>query len=544
MVTATFRFYEELNDFLAPERRRREFSAACARAATTKHMIEALGVPHTEVELIFVNGESVGFAHLLQDGDRVAVYPRFEAFDITPLLRVREWPLRLTRFVADAHLGGLARLLRMAGFDTLYRNDYRDSEIADIAVREGRIVLTRDRELLKLRGITHGCYVHALKPAQQFGEILVRLDLRRSLRPFTLCMDCNAPLRDIAKAQVIERLPPSVQANYQRFTTCDLCGRVFWEGSHWQRLRGLVEVALQPGITGFPDHARQLEARLRKHVFHLAADIGERNVQRYEALRAAAAYIRGEWQALGYAVEDQTYQVGEHSCENLAIAIPGTDKADQIVLAGAHYDSVSGSPGADDNASAVAALIELARMLRGASLRRSLKLVAFVNEEPPFFYFGEMGSRVYARAARTRGDDIRLMLALEMLGCYSEAPGSQRYPPLLRHFYPDRGNFIAFVTNLRSRRQLRQAVAAFKASSPFPCESLAAPAFVPGVAWSDHLSFWRAGYPAIMVTDTAFYRYPHYHSRLDTPEKLDYARMARVVTGLAGTLRLCADAAS
>lgn len=244
MVTAIFRFYEELNDFLAPERRRREFSCPCARAATTKHMIEALGVPHTEVELILVNGESVGFERLLRDGDRIAVYPRFEALDITPLLRVREWPLRVTRFVADAHLGGLARLLRMAGFDTLYRNDFRDSEIADVAAREGRIVLTRDRELLKLRNITHGCYVHALKPAQQLGEILNRLDLTRSLRPFTLCMDCNAPLRDIDKAQVIERLPPSVQANHERFTTCDLCGRVFWKGSHWQRLRELVDTAV------------------------------------------------------------------------------------------------------------------------------------------------------------------------------------------------------------------------------------------------------------------------------------------------------------
>jgi len=245
MVTATFRFYEELNDFLPPERRRREFSAPCARAATTKHMIEALGVPHTEVELILVNGESAGFERLLHDGDRVAVYPRFEALDITPLLRVREWPLRVTRFVADAHLGGLARLLRMAGFDTLYRNDFDDSEIADTAMREGRIVLTRDRELLKLRGITHGCYVHALKPAQQFGEIVERLDLARSLRPFTLCMDCNAPLRAVAKADVLERLPPAVQANYESFTTCDVCGRIFWQGSHWQRLRTLVDASVQ-----------------------------------------------------------------------------------------------------------------------------------------------------------------------------------------------------------------------------------------------------------------------------------------------------------
>jgi uncharacterized protein len=243
MVTATFCFHEELNDFLPSERRGREFPIPCARNATTKHMIEALGVPHTEVELILVNGQSVGFDRLLRDGDRVTVYPCFESLGITPLLRVRAGPLRVTRFVADAHLGGLARLLRMAGFDTLYRNDYRDREIADISADSGRIVLTRDRELLKLRDITHGCYVHALKPAQQFGEIVGRLDLARSLKPFTLCMDCNAPLRAIDKADIIDRLPPAIRANFERFTTCDCCGRIFWEGSHWQRLMKLMDNA-------------------------------------------------------------------------------------------------------------------------------------------------------------------------------------------------------------------------------------------------------------------------------------------------------------
>ena len=158
MVTATFRFYEELNDFLAPKRRRQEFTVPCAQAATTKHMIEALGVPHTEVELILVNGESVDLSYLLQDGDRVAVYPRFEAMDVTPLLRVHDRPLRETRFVADAHLGGLAHLLRMLGFDTLYDNHFADEAIVAIAERDGRIVLTRGRELLKRRAVTHGCY--------------------------------------------------------------------------------------------------------------------------------------------------------------------------------------------------------------------------------------------------------------------------------------------------------------------------------------------------------------------------------------------------
>jgi len=230
MVTATFRFYEELNDFLAPERRGHEFACRCARAATTKHMIEALGVPHTEVELVLVNGESVGFGVLLRDGDRVAVFPKFEALDVTPLLRVREQPLRVTRFVADAHLGGLAHLLRMTGFDTLYDNHFRDDEIERIAGEQGRIVLTRDRDLLKRRGVTHGCYVRALQSAQQLREVFDRLDLAGSARPFTLCLSCNTPLHAIDKALVEPMLPPRVRQSCERFSTCEVCRRVFWEG--------------------------------------------------------------------------------------------------------------------------------------------------------------------------------------------------------------------------------------------------------------------------------------------------------------------------
>ncbi|MBS1188860.1 MAG: hypothetical protein H6R10_652 [Rhodocyclaceae bacterium] len=244
MVTATFRFYEELNDFLAPSRRRREFACPCARAATTKHMIEALGVPHTEVELILVNGESVGFDRRLRDGDRVSVYPAFEAFDITPLLRVRRQPLRVTRFVADVHLGGLARLLRMAGFDTLYDNHFEDEEIEALA-GGGRVVLTRDRELLKRRTISHGCYVHALRSAAQFREIYERLDLGCSARPFTRCPHCNALLRPVDKGEAAARLPAAVAAKYERFMTCPDCRRLFWEGLHWQRLGELLRPGAQ-----------------------------------------------------------------------------------------------------------------------------------------------------------------------------------------------------------------------------------------------------------------------------------------------------------
>jgi uncharacterized protein with PIN domain len=250
-VSATFRFYEELNDFLAPERRGREFSTPCARAATTKHMIEALGVPHTEVELILLNGESVGFDRLLADGDRVAVYPTFETFDVTPLLRLREQPLRVSRFVADAHLGGLAHLLRMMGFDTLYDNAFADDAIERLAASEHRVVLTRDRELLKRSGVTHGMYVRALRSADQLREVFDRLDLARAARPFTLCLHCNARLMSIDKAQALPVLPPRVAAQFERFSACEGCARVFWEGSHWRRMRGLIDKVLG-GRSGAP----------------------------------------------------------------------------------------------------------------------------------------------------------------------------------------------------------------------------------------------------------------------------------------------------
>jgi hypothetical protein len=240
MVTAIFRFYDELNDFLAPERRRRSFDCPCARAATTKHMIEALGVPHTEVELVLVNGESVDFDRLLADGDRVAVYPKWEALDITPVLRVRQRPLRVTHFIADAHLGGLARLLRICGFDTLYDVHFDDGHIAAVSCQEGRIVLTRDRDLLKRKEITHGCYVHARKTEQQLREIADRLDLAGSMRPFTLCPYCNSLLHPVDKTQLQGLLPPDLGERYESFGMCDICKRVYWKGTHWQRMQAVL----------------------------------------------------------------------------------------------------------------------------------------------------------------------------------------------------------------------------------------------------------------------------------------------------------------
>ncbi len=275
-----------------------------------------------------------------------------------------------------------------------------------------------------------------------------------------------------------------------------------------------------------------LADRLHAHVVRLADEIGERNVWRPKALHTAADYIRQEWRHQGHTVVPQGYIAYGVSSENLEVTFTGSTHAQEIIVVGAHYDSVSGSPGANDNASGIAALLETGRALAGITLRRTVRLVAFVNEEPPFFYSDAMGSSEYARAARKRGDDIRLMMSLEMLGAYSDQPGSQRYPPLIGWFYPDRANFIGFVSNIASRHALKRTVEAFRRVSTFPSESLATFSFVPGVSWSDQLSFWRAGYPALMVTDTAFYRYPWYHTAQDTPEKLDYARMALVVEGL------------
>jgi len=248
MASATFRFYDGLNDFLARARRGVEFTVPCAQNATVKHMIEALGVPHTEVALVLVNGESGALERLLEDGDRVAVYPRFSRLDPGPLLRVPLQPPGRLRFVADAHLGALARLLRMAGFDTIYANTIHDDEIEERAMEEGRIVLTRDRELLKRRGVAFGCYVRALRPQAQLREVAERYGLAERARPFTRCLHCNLSLRALSisalTGQQREQLPAAVRASQTAFSVCAGCGGVFWKGSHWRRMAGMLESAL------------------------------------------------------------------------------------------------------------------------------------------------------------------------------------------------------------------------------------------------------------------------------------------------------------
>ncbi len=276
--------------------------------------------------------------------------------------------------------------------------------------------------------------------------------------------------------------------------------------------------------------------RLRGHVRRLSVEIGERNFRHSSALAAAAEYIAGELTRAGYKPSREEYLIGEERFANILAEKPGRSRPREIFVIGAHYDSAEGSPGADDNASGVAVLLELAREFAAFENERTLRLAAFVNEEPPFFRTGLMGSRVHAHGCKKRKEDIVAALSLEMLGYFTDEPASQSYPPFLSFFYPDKGNFIAIVGNLKSRRLVRELEGRFSASSSLPVESIATVSLVPGVDFSDHGSFWKYGYPAAMVTDTAFYRYAFYHTPLDREEALDYGRMAQVAEGLSGWL--------
>ncbi len=247
---ATFRFYAELNDFLAPDLRQRAFIHRFDGHPAVKDTIEALGVPHTEVDLVLVDGRSVGFAHPLRDGDRVAVYPMFEAIDITPLLEVRPRPLREPRFLLDVHLGRLATYLRLLGVDADYANDRDDDELAASSRREGRTLLTRDHGLLKRSAVTHGYFVREREPRRQVVEVMRRFDLARLVRPFTRCLRCNTTLEAAARADVLERLPPRTAARHDDFRECPTCRRVYWRGSHYERMRGLIDHLLGEATGG------------------------------------------------------------------------------------------------------------------------------------------------------------------------------------------------------------------------------------------------------------------------------------------------------
>lgn len=284
-----------------------------------------------------------------------------------------------------------------------------------------------------------------------------------------------------------------------------------------------------------------LRDRLENHVLMLAEIIGERNIWNYSKLEASADYIETTLADFGYKVKTQEFKFKDKTVRNLEVEITGISLPEEIVLIGAHYDSVIGSPGANDNASGVAALLEIARLFAKEKPSRTIRLVAFVNEEPPFFQTKDMGSRVYASRSRQRGEQITAMISLETIGFYSDSAGSQDYPFPFSLFYPNTGNFIGFVGNISSRELVHKAITIFRTHTAFPSEGIAAPEWITGIDWSDHWSFWKKGYPAIMITDTAPFRYKHYHKEHDTPDKIDYAHMSRATEGIVRLIRELSD---
>ncbi len=311
----------------------------------------------------------------------------------------------------------------------------------------------------------------------------------------------------------------------------------------------LILTALAFRYTRMPskDHALELPPltkkeiatrdQLRADVTMLAATIGGRDTNKYGALGRAADYIAGELRSAAYAPERQSFSADGKEFQNIEAELGGTGDAARVIVVGAHYDTAGGLPGANDNASGVAACLRLARIFSGHRLKSTVRWVFFTNEEPPYFQSAAMGSMVYAKRCRERKEQVVAMLSLETIGYYSEEPGSQTYPIGFHPGYPDRGNFLGFVANFRSAPLLRSALKSFRSSTSLPAVGAAAPASIPGIGWSDHWSFWQFGYKAIMLTDTAPYRYPYYHSAEDTPEKLDYERLARAVTGIEAIVR-------
>jgi hypothetical protein len=294
-----------------------------------------------------------------------------------------------------------------------------------------------------------------------------------------------------------------------------------------------LEGPLPPPILEQQDAA----GRLRSDVEALHA-LGERSTRRSSRLAAAADLVGSALAGLGADVARQSYEADGQSVTNLELTWPGSRLAGETVVVGAHYDSAPGTAGADDNASGTAALLELARRLAARRAAepgfpaRTLRLVAFTNEEPPHFRAETMGSLVHARALAARGERVVSMLALESLGYYDSRPGSQRYPFPLNLLYPDRGDFVGFVGDTASGDLVRRCVATFRASRTLPCEGAALPDALQGIGWSDHWSYWQIGVPAVMATDTALFRNPHYHEPTDVPDTLDYERLARAVDGL------------
>jgi hypothetical protein len=284
---------------------------------------------------------------------------------------------------------------------------------------------------------------------------------------------------------------------------------------------------------------QEIQENLRKTVNMLSREIGSRGYMQVAALDRAAEYIVSELKRYGYDVSLQPYVYRGNTYRNISVEIRGRGNTDNILVVGAHYDTVTGTPGADDNASGIAGLLELSRLLNGKPLKKTVRFVAFALEEPPIFRSKFMGSYVYAKQLKEKGEYIEGMICLEMIGFFSDEPQSQFFPlPFFRWFYPERGNFITLVSNIQSRDFLNLVKTSFRKGTDLPVESLSTFSIVPGIDFSDHRSFWKFGYDALMVTDTAFYRNPNYHGTGDTIETLDFERMAEVVVGLKSAIEI------
>jgi len=314
---------------------------------------------------------------------------------------------------------------------------------------------------------------------------------------------------------------------------------IMWSGVVLILVIGGCYMISMPGksYTGPLEQLTDQEGRVRwgleQHLKVLAGDIGERNLLEYESLEKTAAYISSQFESLSFQVSCQEFEVLRRTVRNIEVELAGESRPEEIVIGGAHYDSVPGWPGANDNGSGVAALLEIARLLKQKQGARTLRLVAFVNEEPPYFQSEDMGSFVYARRCKQRDENIVAMISLETIGYYSDQEGSQSYPPPFNLVYPSKGDFISFVGNVSSRGLVRDCVASFRRHTKFPSQGGALPSWISGIGWSDHWSFWEMGFPALMVTDTAPFRYSYYHTPSDTLDRVDYDRTARVTAGIA-----------
>lgn len=312
----------------------------------------------------------------------------------------------------------------------------------------------------------------------------------------------------------------------------------------WQLMINMPGVSHRGPLPASTDAHRELAAELKSHVSHLASDVGKRSIYHPKELAAAALYLKTELESYGYEVKDHSFPSKGAGTPNLEATLLGSDAtlASEIIVIGAHYDTTQRSPGADDNASGCAGVLALAKRFAGKPQARTIRFVLFPNEELPTGGTPEMGSWIYAEKCKAAGDRIVGMLSLEMIGYYSDEPNSQKYPPPLSALYPSTGNFIAFVSRFDDRALVKRCVGAFREAAAFPSEGAALPSIIRDIGRSDHASFWRVGYPALMVADTANFRNPNYHKATDTPETLDYERMARVVEGIEAVIRKLSDA--